>query len=61
MHEANINPQVDSNTLLRLEISKLETVLQHATETSIEGHQTRAITTKPRGQGKWNSQIAEAS
>ena len=61
MHEANINPQVDSNTLLGLEISKLETVLQHATETSIEGHQTHASVNKPRGRGKWNSKIAEAS
>ena len=61
MHEANINPQVDSNTLLGLEISKLETVLQHATETSIEGHQTHASANKPRGRGKWNSKIAEAS
>ena len=61
MLEANINPQVDSNTLLWLEISQLETVLQHATETSIEGHQTHASTNKRRGRGKWNSKIAEAS
>ena len=61
LKDANINTNTESNTLLGLEISKLETILQHATELSIEGHKTHASKTKTRGRGKWNCEIAEAS
>ena len=47
--------------LLGLEISKLETILLKATENAIEGHKTHASAIKPKGRGKWNSEIAEAS
>ena len=42
LKDANINTSTESYTILGLDISKLETILQHATELSIEGHQTHA-------------------
>ena len=61
LKESNIDPNTESNVLLGLEISKLETILLKATEKSIEGHKTHASAIKPKGRGKWNSEIAEAS
>ena len=61
LREVTIDPNTDSPALLGLEIKKLENILQHATKTSIEGHKSHAGTKKPRGRGKWNSEISEAS
>ena len=61
LKESNIDPNTESNVLLGLEISKLETILLKATENAIEGHKTHASAIKPKGRGKWNSEIAEAS
>ena len=61
LKDSIINPNTELNTLLCLGIKKLETILLKATETAIEGHQTYASTTKPRGKRKWNKEIAEES
>ena len=61
LREVTIDPNTDSPALLGLEIKKLENILQHATKTSIEGHKSHTGTKKPRGRGKWNSEISEAS
>ena len=58
---SSFNTNTESITLLGLEMRKIETILLHATETAIEGHHTHGRTIKPRGKGKWNSEIAKAS
>ena len=59
--DVTIDLNTDSTAVLGLEIKKLKNILQHATKTSIEGHKSHAGTKKPRGRGKWNSEISEAS
>ena len=59
--ETNIDFETKSNTLLGLEIKKLETILQTATTDSIEGHKLLTTNKKTKGKGKWNKEIAIAS
>ena len=59
--ETNLDFETRSNTLLGLEIRKLETILQSATMRSIEGHKLLATNRKTKGRGKWNEEIANAS
>ena len=61
LRDVTIDPNTDSPALLGLEIKKLENILQHATKTSIEGHKNHAGNKKPRGRGKLNREISEAS
>ncbi|KAK3087363.1 hypothetical protein FSP39_005046 [Pinctada imbricata] len=61
LKEEKLNIDQDSNGLLGLEISKLENILLKATTTAIEGHHTYSKVRKPRGKGKWNKEIADAS
>ena len=61
VQETSIDFETKSDSILGLEIRKLETIMLSATTRSIEGHKPLATSKKTKGRGKWNKDIAQAS